>query len=100
MTTDSVRQAEDQGCRFRRIKKPGIRVGMDVTGRCNLRCRHCFACTEEQELDTAQLLALVDQLPDIDAHKIILTGGEPLLRRDIEQVVELATACNILFNLL
>ena len=95
MKTDSVRESEDQGCRFRRIKKPGIRVGLDVTGRCNLRCRHCFACTEEKELDTDQLLALVDQLPDVNAHKIILTGGEPLLRRDIEQVVELATARNL-----
>jgi MoaA/NifB/PqqE/SkfB family radical SAM enzyme len=95
MTTDSVRESEDQGCRFRRIKKQGIRVGLDVTGRCNLRCRHCFACSEEKELDTGQLLALVDQLRDIDAHKIILTGGEPLLRRDIEQVVELAIARNL-----
>jgi MoaA/NifB/PqqE/SkfB family radical SAM enzyme len=95
MVTDSVRESEDQGCRFRRIKKPGIRVGLDVTGQCNLRCRHCFACLEEKQLDTGQLLAIVDQLRDIEAHKIILTGGEPLLRQDLEQVVELAVSQNL-----
>jgi len=94
-TTYSVRKNEDQGCRFRKIEGQGIRVTLEVTGRCNLRCQHCFACADQEELETETLISIIRQLPEINTRKIILTGGEPLLRRDIELLIRTANSVGI-----
>ncbi len=91
--TFSVREGKDQGCRFRRISSHGLRVTLEVTGRCNLACRHCFACSQTDELSTEQWVTIIKQLPSVNARKIILTGGEPLLRKDLEVLI--ATAVDL-----
>lgn len=65
----------------------------ECTLRCNLRCRHCGsdcrAEAEAEELSGAQFLSVVDSLtPHVDPHKvlIIFTGGEALLRKDLEEI--------------
>lgn len=90
ITGKSIREHEDQGCRFRRITGGGLRIVLEVTSYCNLNCRHCFACSGKKELTTQELVDIVRQLPQISAEKIILTGGEPLLRNDIEEIILLA----------
>ncbi len=93
--TYSVRENEDQGCRFRRIKGDGIRITLEVTGRCNLHCQHCFACSEKEELTTKQFVSIIQQLPGLNTKKIILTGGEPLLRMDVEKLIQAANFTGI-----
>jgi MoaA/NifB/PqqE/SkfB family radical SAM enzyme len=95
LSTFSSRQNEDQGCRFRRVTSGRMRVVMNLTSRCNLHCRHCFARQESAELDTGQWLTIIEQLPEIDACKLILTGGEPLLRPDLEILVRETVKLNI-----
>jgi Fe-coproporphyrin III synthase len=95
ITTYSNRFNEDQGCRFRTIKRKGVRVSIDLTNRCNLQCRHCFACLGTNELNTNQLVKIIDQLPLINTRKIILTGGEPLLRSDLETIIKKISAIGI-----
>jgi radical SAM protein with 4Fe4S-binding SPASM domain len=56
-----------------------------VTGRCNLRCRHCYMDAPSGrygELSSEAALALVDQFVDANVQRLHLTGGEPLLRAD------------------
>lgn len=64
----------------------------ECTLRCNLHCAHCGSdCRVEsgvEELRVEEFLGVIDRLtPHIDPHKllVIFTGGEALVRRDIEE---------------
>lgn len=61
-------------------------VSWNVTAACNLRCSHCYldgGRRRRGELSTRQGLRLIDQLAEAGTEMLILTGGEPLLRRDL-----------------
>ncbi|MFQ5860208.1 MAG: radical SAM protein [Dehalococcoidia bacterium] len=61
-------------------------VSWNVTGTCNLRCPHCYLDAGRPwpgELTTEEGLQLIDQLAKAGTELLILTGGEPLLRRDL-----------------
>ena len=72
---------------------------ISVTDRCNLRCTYCmpreFFDTHHVFLPRAELLSfeeivrLARSFVSLGVQKIRLTGGEPLLRRNLEQLVEL-----------
>src|SRR5260370_11469688 len=73
-------------------------VAWNLTRRCNLECAHCYiaAGPEESatgELDTAACRAIVDQLLAVNpAPLLILSGGGPLLRDDLPELAQYATA--------
>jgi radical SAM protein with 4Fe4S-binding SPASM domain len=65
-------------------------VGVEITNRCNLSCRHCFNRSGEgavQELALADLLDLFDQVRDMGRKSIRISGGEPTLHPDFAAVV-------------
>ncbi len=66
---------------------------ISVTDRCNLRCRYCMPATGVHLVNHADILTY-DQIVDIASQavsmgidKIRLTGGEPLVRRDVVNLV-------------
>lgn len=62
-----------------------------ITGKCNLRCRHCYMSAPDArygELSLAQCLDIVRQLAAAGIGRVSLTGGEPLVRRDFLQIVD------------
>jgi len=61
-----------------------------VTWRCNLRCVYCELPTRGPELDTAGSLALIGALRDRGVARLGLSGGEPLLREDLGQLIRAA----------
>ena len=68
-------------------------VFYEVTQACGLVCRHCRACAQTRrhpdELTTAQSLRLIDQFTEFPVPPmLVLTGGDPLERSDIFQLVE------------
>jgi heme b synthase len=70
-------------------------VAWETTRRCNLSCVHCRAsATDEQsdDLDTQTAYRLLDEIADIAKPIVILTGGEPLLRKDIFDLAAYGTA--------
>lgn len=89
-----VRNPTDKGRRFGRML-----LQWHVTERCNLRCAHCYQDgSPSQELEYQDLLRIVLQFHDlikirgktIDGRvrgHITLTGGEPFVRRDFEEVL-------------
>jgi cyclic pyranopterin phosphate synthase len=71
---------------------------VSVTDRCNLRCEYCMPEQEYVWLSRQDLLhfeeisRLVDVFVGLGVDKIRLTGGEPLLRRDLPRLVEMLAA--------
>ncbi|MBU2261325.1 MAG: heme b synthase [Proteobacteria bacterium] len=65
-------------------------VAWEVTRSCNLACGHCRASALRGpypgELGTEKCLQLLDEIAAVAKPVIILTGGEPLLRKDIYDI--------------
>ncbi|WPL16489.1 Antilisterial bacteriocin subtilosin biosynthesis protein AlbA [Thiorhodovibrio winogradskyi] len=66
-------------------------VHWSITGKCNLRCRHCYMEAPRAkygELSTEQCLHIVDQLHQANVSRVAITGGEPLIRADFWRIVD------------
>ena len=70
----------------RRGAAPRPVVIWNITRRCNLKCRHCYATAADVafpgELSAEAALAVVDDLAAFRIPALILSGGEPMARRD------------------
>ncbi|MBN2139609.1 MAG: heme b synthase [Desulfovibrionaceae bacterium] len=69
-------------------RTPDLRlIAWEITRSCNLACKHCRAEAHPEpysgELDTAEAKALIETFPETGSPIIILTGGEPLMRKDV-----------------
>ena len=73
------------------IKAPRI-IAWEITRSCNLSCAHCRAAAEfgayAGELSLDQIKETIDDIVTISNPIIILTGGEPLMRPDIWEIVD------------
>lgn len=72
-------------------RKIPIFVSYAVTQRCNLNCDYCVykgLKWPDSELNTEDALNLISQLASAGNVFLMLTGGEPLLRNDIDLLVE------------
>jgi heme b synthase len=71
-------------------------VAWEITRSCNLFCAHCRASADSNqyadEMKTEECLRLVDQILDVGRPIIILTGGEPLVRKDVFQIAQYAVS--------
>jgi len=81
-----------------RLDRPLRSLRLSVTDRCNLRCQYCMPepdyawLPRESILDFEEIAVLVDAFASLGVDRIRLTGGEPLLRRDLASLVELLAA--------
>jgi Fe-coproporphyrin III synthase len=66
------------------------------TRRCNLHCGHCYTDSFDRdypdELSTSEALAMVDDLAAFGSPVLLISGGEPLRRADIDTVAAHAVA--------
>jgi cyclic pyranopterin phosphate synthase len=71
---------------------------VSVTDRCNFRCVYCMpeqgvpATPKAEHLTTAEFARLIGIAADLGMRKIRLTGGEPLLRKDLPALVSQISA--------
>lgn len=67
-------------------------VAWELTRNCNLNCLHCRARSDagphENELTLDECKMIIDDLSAFSSPIVILTGGEPLLRPDVFEVIE------------
>jgi cyclic pyranopterin phosphate synthase len=83
---------------FDSLHRPLRNLRLSVTDRCNLRCQYCMPEREytwlprSDVLDFEEIAALVDVFADLGVDRIRLTGGEPLVRRELARLVELLAA--------
>jgi len=65
-----------------------IAVTFRATYRCNFACPYCYVSKlQEDEMDLAQIRGIIDELAQMGARKLGITGGEPLLRDDIDGIL-------------
>lgn len=81
------------------IYKPRLVMQFHITGRCNLRCKHCYREEGDVEpLSTEDVFRVIHQYEDLLAEfkwvnasdrrgHINITGGEPFLRRDVKELL-------------
>ncbi|MBI4369597.1 MAG: radical SAM protein [Elusimicrobia bacterium] len=77
------------------LDNPLRRVYWETTASCNLRCLHCrrqdiLYRASPDELTTAEAFDLVNQMSSLGPPVLILSGGEPLFRRDILEIASFA----------
>lgn len=68
-------------------------IGIEVTTACNLRCKMCFLSRHKawkDELTTKEVMVLIDQFAKMNIKLFGITGGEPLLRKDIFTIINYA----------
>lgn len=63
--------------------------GLDLTHRCNLRCVHCYVGPQsdsqkiqKKEMAASRVLSLIDEIADAGCLDLLITGGEPFIRKD------------------
>ncbi len=84
----------DFNTRLRQQRNP-LQGGMEITHRCNLRCVHCYCQRDandqearDAELSYDEICRIVDQIAQESCLYFLLTGGEPLLRRDFLDIYD------------
>jgi GTP 3',8-cyclase len=85
-----------------RLGRPLETLRISITDRCNFRCVYCmpkevfgrdYAFLERRELLTfEELVRVVGIFADLGVRTVRITGGEPLVRRNVEHLVELLAA--------
>jgi cyclic pyranopterin phosphate synthase len=76
-----------------RFNRPLRSLRVSVTDRCNLRCQYCmpepdYAWLPRQSiLDFEEIATLADAFTSLGVDRVRITGGEPLLRRDLTRLI-------------
>jgi heme d1 biosynthesis radical SAM protein NirJ len=75
---------------------PGPVVIWNLVRRCNLTCMHCYSISTDidfpGELSTEEVFRVMEDLKAARVPALILSGGEPLLRKNIFEIAALAKA--------
>ncbi|MBO4365758.1 MAG: radical SAM protein, partial [Eggerthellaceae bacterium] len=66
-------------------------IQWSITGACNLECRHCFMSAPHAKHGSpshGQIIQIADQLAECGIFQVGLTGGEPLIREDLLDIID------------
>ena len=75
-----------------------LAVHLEVVSSCNLTCTHCFAGElprREKRLGPAEIDRLFAEMARLGSFRLGLTGGEPLLRKDLFDILDAAVGRNL-----
>lgn len=70
-------------------------AGINITDKCNLKCRHCIyeageAIKNPKELKTEEIKNLIDQLSEMNVVTVEFLGGEPFCQDDLQELIDYA----------
>ena len=74
---------------FSEYQEMPIRIDWDITNRCNLKCKHCCVSADFQNHDLEQeaLLEVAEKIVSLNPVVIVISGGEPLVRKDFREII-------------
>ena len=73
-------------------------VFWSITGKCNFRCRHCYLDAPDAafgEISTGEAFSIINQMVDCGISHVLLTGGEPFVRKDFWKIIDRLCENNI-----
>ncbi len=80
-----------------------VSVHWSITGKCNFRCRHCLVSAptaKHPQLPLKDCIRIMDEMERCGIRTVDITGGEPLVRRDFEEIVRELTSRKIAIRVL
>ena len=87
----------DTSLMFGSVLKGPEHIGIDITNKCNMRCRHCYnrssvdsGWTRDCELSNAELISFAEELKELEPPSFCFCGGEPFIRYDVVRRMMLA----------
>ena len=94
--------------KYKTIKEQGIEAPLallaELSHRCPLQCPYCSNPVQLEkktgELTTDEWRSVIDQAVELGMHQIHLSGGEPTVRHDLEDIVEHCTKTGLYTNLI
>lgn len=79
-------------------------VDLDITNRCNLRCKYCYHFSSpgdvSEDLPKAEWLEFFEELNRCAVMNVTLAGGEPFFRKDLRDLIEGIVGNRMRFNIL
>ncbi len=79
------------GCYFRStVKKPELKVLLQITERCNLHCKHCFnSSINIGDEISYQIIEekIIPKLVSANVTRVTLTGGEPMVHPEVIEII-------------
>jgi len=89
MRSAGIRENGSMGAHHRLyLPGPLTTVNFHVTHRCNLNCPCCYQKKSSQkDLSTEEVLFIVDRLAEMKINVVMISGGDPLLRNDLPQII-------------
>ncbi len=70
-----------------------LRLHLDLTLRCPLRCPHCYVAGQgdrDSEMSLAEIVRVLEEAKDLGVLFLLVSGGEPMLRPDFFEVLQAA----------
>ncbi len=75
-------------------------VELEFSGRCNLRCAHCFSALSQKDMDRETLDKVFTGLDALEPVTLVINGGEPLLNPLLGEALKKARARNMRVNVM
>lgn len=79
-----------------------LRIHLAITYQCPLNCIHCFVKNykrQQKEMKTGEIKKLIDRLVEVGTYEILISGGEPLTRKDLYECLDYALSKGMLVKL-
>jgi MoaA/NifB/PqqE/SkfB family radical SAM enzyme len=72
-------------------------IDFHVTSECSQQCSYCWGPQgyEERAVDTATARAIVERVAELGINRIVFTGGDPLQRADVGELLDLASSLGL-----
>lgn len=74
------------------VRRRPFQVLVQVTNRCNMKCSFCDfwpnVAPKREELTVADYVRVAEELKELGCFLVSIEGGEPLIRQDLERIVE------------
>jgi radical SAM protein with 4Fe4S-binding SPASM domain len=107
-----VRSCDGEGNFLHQFNKKAANLRLPVSGsinitnRCNLRCVHCYLDPKhinrdqiQNELNTEEIKSIVDEIAQAGCLYLLITGGEPLVRKDFAEIYRYVKSKGIIVTL-